>query len=84
MMQMRNYIEELTGLIVTGKNADKPLAELQNAITISSLKALKANGYGTYVDENLERFSVYLGLRTALEDRLRANIEAIYINLDRA
>lgn len=54
MIEMRNYIEELTGLIETGKKAGKPLAELQNAITISSLKTLKANGYGTYVDENLK------------------------------
>jgi glyoxylase-like metal-dependent hydrolase (beta-lactamase superfamily II) len=84
MIQMRDYIEELAGLIETGKKAGKPLAELQNAITISTLKSLKANGYGTYVDENLKRFSVYLSPRTALEDRLRANVEAIYNNLDRA
>jgi len=36
------------------------------------------------VDENLKRFSVYLGPRTAFEDRLAANVEAVYRNLDRA
>jgi len=84
LTQMRNYIEELTAMVETGKKAGKPLAELQKSITPSSLKTLQANGYGSYVDDNLKRFSVYLGSRTALEDRLRANIDAIYNNLDRA
>ena len=51
---------------------------------MSSLKTLQANGYGKYVADNLKKFSVYLGSRTALEDRLSANIDAIYNNLDRA
>jgi cyclase len=84
MLQMRNYIEEITGIVEAGKKAGKPLAELQKTVTVSSLKTLKANGYGNYVDENLKRFSVYVGPRTALEDRLSANVEAVYRNLDRA
>jgi hypothetical protein len=32
----------------------------------------------------LKRLSVYLGSKTAMEDRLSGNIEAIYNNLDRA
>lgn len=84
MLQMRNYIEELTGLVEAAKKSGKPLAQLQKSITVSSLKTLKAGGYGSYVDENLKRFSVYLGPRTALEDRLSANVEAVYRNLDRA
>lgn len=84
MTQMRNYIEELTGVVEAAKKSGKPLAELQKSVTIQSLKTLKADGYANYVDENLKRFSVYLGPRTALEDRLSANVEAIYRNLDRA
>jgi len=84
MMQMRNYIEELTGRVEEGKKAGKPLAELQKTLTISSIKTLQTNGYGTYVADNLKNFTVYLGEKTALEDRLSANIEAIYKNLDRA
>jgi cyclase len=83
MMQMRNYIQELTGIVEDGKKAGKPLPELQNTITPASLKALRADGYGTYVADNLTRFTVYLGQKTPLEDRLAANIEAIYNNLDR-
>jgi cyclase len=81
--QFRNYIEELTGLVEMGKKAGKPLAELQKALTVASVKTLQANGYRGYVQDNLDKFSVYLGQRTAIEDRLTGNIEAIYNNLDR-
>jgi len=80
--QFRNYIEELTGLVEIGKKAGKPLAELQKTLTVASVKSLQANGYGTYVRQNLDKFAVYLGPRTAIEDRLSGNVEAIYKNLD--
>jgi cyclase len=83
MTQMRNYIEELTGLVENGKKAGKPLAELKATITPSSVKSLSANGYGAYMADNLNRFSVYVGSRTPFEDRFTGNIEAIYNNLDR-
>ena len=63
--------------------AGKPLAELKATITPASVKSLAANGYGAYMAENLNRFSVYVGSRTAFEDRFTGNIEAIYNNLDR-
>ncbi len=84
MTQMRNYIEELTGLVEAGKKAGKPLDELQKTLTMASVKTLQANGYGRYVADNLNNLTVYLGQKTAVEDRLSANIEAIYKNLDRA
>ncbi len=83
-IQMRNYIEELTGLVENGKKAGQPLAELQKTITVSSVKALQANGYGSYAADNLRKFTVYAGSKTPFEDRFSANIEAIYKNLDRA
>lgn len=83
MTQMRNYIEELTGLVEEGKKAGKPLAELQKTLTVESLKSLQADGYGSYVADNLANFTVYLGQKTPLEDRLAGNIEAINKNLDR-
>jgi hypothetical protein len=84
MLQMRNYIEELTGRVEEGKQAGRPLAELQKTLTMTSIKALQADGYGRYVTDNLNNLTVYLGQKTAVEDRLAANIEAIYNNLDRA
>ena len=84
MTQMRNYIEELTGRIEDGKKAGRPLAELQRTLTMTSVKTLQAGGYGSYVSDNLNNLTVYFGQRTAVEDRLLANIEAIYKNLDRS
>ena len=81
--QFRNYIEELTAMVESGKKAGKSLAELQKTITPSSLKTLQANGYGSYVMDNTQKFSVYTGSRTALEDRLSANVDAVYKNLDK-
>jgi cyclase len=84
MAQFRNYIEELTSRVEEGKKAGKPLAELQSTITMASLKTLQANGFAGWVAGNLDSFTVYIGRKTAIEDRLTANIEAIYQNLDRA
>jgi cyclase len=84
MAQFRNYIEELTSRVEEGKKAGKPLTELQSTITMASLKTLQANGFAGWVAGNLDSFTVYIGRKTAIEDRLTANIEAIYKNLDRA
>lgn len=75
--QLRNYIEELTSRVVEGKKAGKPLAELQKAITVSSLKSFRSSGYGEYVAQNLDKFTVHFG-QSPLEGRLAGNIEAIY------
>ena len=77
-------VKELTARVEEGKKAGKPLAELQKTLTMASIKTLQTDGYGSYVADNLKNFTVYLGQRTAVEDRLSANIEAIYKNLDRA
>lgn len=83
MTQMRNYLEELTEKVEAGKKAGKSLPELQKTITMDSVKALHSNGYGDFVTENMRKYSVYLGPRTAIGDRFSANIDAIYHNLDR-
>ena len=83
MAQFRNYIEDLTARVEQAKKAGTPLAELQTAITPSSLSTLQMGGFGSYVADNLAKYTVYLGNRTPLEDRLTGNIAAIYQNLDR-
>jgi cyclase len=83
MAQFRNYIEDLTARIERAKKAGTPLAELQKTITPMSLPTLQSGGFGAFVAENLEKYTVYLGERTPLEERLTANISAIYNNLDR-
>jgi cyclase len=83
MGQFRDYIEDLTARVERAKKAGASLAELQKAITPASLATLESGGFGAFVADNLEKYTVYLGQRTPLEDRLTANISAIYNNLDR-
>ena len=49
MLNIRNYIEELTGKVEEGKNAGKSVAELQKTITVASLKSLHSNGYAEFL-----------------------------------
>jgi len=82
MGQFRNYIEDLTVRVEKAKKAGVPLPELQKTITAASLTTLQS-GFGAFVADNLEKYTIYLGQRTPLEDRLTANISAIYNNLDK-
>ena len=84
MTQFRNYIEDLTARVERAKKSGTPLAEIQKGITPASLSILQAGGFGAFVADNLTKYTVYLGSRTALEDRLSANVAAVYNNLDRA
>jgi cyclase len=83
MTQFRNYIEDLTVRVERAKKAGTPLAELQKTITPASVPTLQANGFAGFVADNLAKYSIYLGQRTPLEDRLSQNIAAIYNNLDK-
>ena len=83
MGQFRNYIEDLTARVEQGKKAGKPVAELLKTITPASLATLQDHGFASYVADNLEKHSIYIGPRTALEERLTGNITAIYKNLDK-
>jgi cyclase len=84
MGQFRNYIEDLTARVERAKKAGIPLAQLQKTITPATLPTLQTGGFGSYVADNLARYTVYLGNRTPLEERLTANIAAVYNNLDKA
>jgi cyclase len=84
MGQFRNYIEDLTARVERAKRAGTPLADLQKQITPALLPTLQQGGFGAFTADNLAKYTVYLGTRTPLEDRLAANIVAIYNNLDRA
>jgi glyoxylase-like metal-dependent hydrolase (beta-lactamase superfamily II) len=83
MTQFRNYIEDLTARVERAKKAGTPLAEVQKGITQGSLATLQTGGFGSYVADNLAKYTVYLGDKTPVEDRLAANIVAIYNNLDK-
>ena len=68
---------------VVSDSRDLDAAELQKTITPASLATLQSGGFGTFVAENLDKYTVYLGQRTPLEERLTANVAAVYNNLDR-
>src|SRR6516164_8727132 len=82
MSQFRNYIEDLTTRVERAKKAGTPLEQLQKTITPASLPTLQSGGFGSFVADNLDKFTVNLGHRTPLEARVPTNIAAIYNNLD--
>ena len=84
MGQFRNYIEDLTARVEQGRKAGKTIAELQKTLTPASLSTLQDHGFGSFVVDNMAKYSIYLGQSTALEERLSGNIAAIYNNLDKA
>jgi glyoxylase-like metal-dependent hydrolase (beta-lactamase superfamily II) len=83
MAQFRNYIEDLTARVERAKKAGTPLAEVQKQITPGSLATLQTGSFGSFVADNLSKYTVYLGDKTPVQDRLAANVAAIYNNLDK-
>jgi cyclase len=83
MTNMRNYIEELTARVETGKKAGRTLAELQQTITVASLQSLQSNGYDTFLAENIYRYRPNFGPAGPLQNDVNLNIAAVYRNLDR-
>ena len=49
MINLRNYIEELTGKVEQARKAGLTVAEMQQRITVASLKSLHSNGYEEYL-----------------------------------
>ena len=83
MVNLRNYIEELTEKVEQGRNAGKSATDLQRAITVASLKSLESNRYGEYLIRNNDRFNPHFGKMPPLQDGVNTNILEIYNNLDR-
>jgi len=83
MVNLRNYIEELTGRVEESRKAGLSLAEMQQRITVASLKSLHSNGY----EEYLARMSALSHSRFSkvppLQSGVNANIADVYGNLDR-
>jgi cyclase len=83
MINLRNYIEELTGNVEQGKKAGLTLAEMQKRTTVASLKSLHSNGYKEY----LARMSALSHSPFSKVDPLQAdvneNVAQVYDNVDR-
>jgi len=83
MMNMRAYIDELTGRVEEGKKAGKSVVELQKTITMASLKSLQSNGYDKFLADNLYKFVPNFGPALPLQNGVNTNIAEVYKNLDR-
>jgi cyclase len=83
MVNLRNYIEELTGRVEEGKKAGVAVAEMQQRITVASLKSLHSNGYEEYLARMSALSNSAYSKRTPLQTDVNANIADVYRNLDR-
>ena len=70
MMSQRNYIEELTARVETGRKAGQSLAEIQKSMPVSSIRALQADGYGEAIRGGRDQ--------AAMQAAVNTNIEHIY------
>ncbi len=83
MINLRNYIEELTGRVEQGKKAGLALAEMQQRITVASLKSLHSNDYAGYLARMSQLTQSRYEKTDPLQSGVNVNIGEIYTNLDR-
>jgi glyoxylase-like metal-dependent hydrolase (beta-lactamase superfamily II) len=83
MTSQRNYIEELTGKVADGKKAGLSVAEMQKRFTVASLKSLQSNGYAEFLVRTSEQSEAHFGKMPPLQEGVNANIQDVYLNLDR-
>jgi cyclase len=83
MTNLRNYIEELTGRVEQGKSAGQTVAEMQQRITVASLKSLQSNGYEAYLVRMSEQSHSHFDKLPPLQHDINGNIADIYTNLNR-
>jgi cyclase len=83
MINLRNYIEELTGKVEEGRKAGLTVAEMQKRITVTSLKSLRSNDYEGYLLQMSDLSHSHYEKTHSLQNGVNVNIGEIYSNLDR-
>jgi cyclase len=83
MINLRNYIEELTGKVEDGKKTGLTLAEMQQRFTVASLKSLQSNGYKDYLARMSALSNSPYSKLPPLQSDVNENIADVYRNLDR-
>jgi cyclase len=83
MVNLRNYIEELTGRVEESRKAGLSLAEMQQRITVASLKSLHSNGYEDYLVRMRALSNSPFSKLPPLQSDVNGNIADVYRNLDR-
>jgi cyclase len=84
MINQRNYIEELTARVEEGRKAGQTVAEMQQRITVASLRSLQSNGYEAFLTRIDAESEPHFGPRPPLQDAVNVNIGEVLANLDRA
>jgi glyoxylase-like metal-dependent hydrolase (beta-lactamase superfamily II) len=86
MTCLRNYLEELVTRVEEGKQVGKTSQDLQDSLTISTMKSLQAKGYGKHLEARLDEVRTHWGdtyLGSSSEFSLKANTRIVYEHLDR-
>ena len=83
LINMRNYIEELTEKVESGKKAGQSIADLQRTITVASLKSMQSNGYSKYVSDNQFKYTPNFGPAAPLQNGVNTNIVEVFNNLEK-
>ena len=83
LVDMRNYIEEITEKVEAGEKAGKSIADLQGTITLASLNSMDSNGYGKYVTDNQYKYFPNFGPAAPLQNGVNTNIVEVWNNLER-
>jgi glyoxylase-like metal-dependent hydrolase (beta-lactamase superfamily II) len=83
MTCQRNYIEELTSRVAAAKQSGLSLAEMQQRITVASLRSLESNGYQDFLVRTRDESEPHFGPPAPLQDGVNANIHDVLVNLDR-
>ena len=83
MINFRNYIEELTGKVEQARKAGLPVTEMQQRITVASLRSLHSNGYEEYLARMSRQSHSPFSKPSPLQTDVNVNIAEIYTNLDR-
>lgn len=82
MINLRNYIEELTGRVEQGRKGGLTLKEMQQRITVASLRSLQSNGYEAYLRRMSEEGRSPFAKLSPLQTGVSVNVGEIYNNLD--
>ena len=83
MTSFRNYIEELTEKVAAAKQAGQTVDEVQQRITVASLKSLQSNGYADFLTRAGAEMIPHFGLMPPLQMNVNENLRQVYANLDR-
>jgi hypothetical protein len=74
MTSQRNYLEELVVSVEAGKRAGQSRSDIEKSMTLASIKAFQANGYG-YGE------LVRAGRNEAAMEAVNTNIEHVFDRL---